>query len=146
MVIYFWSRPDYGSNGNPIVIYFPHSECGFKQALDCIMLAFHHKEISGMIHKIMTARKHHTFDDIFDRTSPGHVPKIFSSPEDMDSVDDLFDIIRDGKKARKDNQHVHVAELINWAKDYAENILDQFRNIYHFLYLIYLVLKIGDLC
>jgi len=127
MVVYFLSRPNYGSNGNPILIYFPNSACNIQQALDCIMLAFHHTEIPEIIHKIMTARKHQTFDDIFDRTSPNHVPEIFSSPEDMDSVDDLFDILQITKiqdSMIEDDQV--IKKLINWAKDYAEKVLKQF--------------------
>ena len=126
MVVYFWSRPDYGSNGNPIVVYIPHSECSFKEVLDCIMLAFHHTNIPDFIHRIENARCHHTFDKIFNLTSTDHVPEGFSSGRDVDSVVALFDIIREGKKANKHNQHVQVSELISWAKDYAENILEQF--------------------
>jgi len=131
MVVYFWSRPNYGSNGNPILIYFPHSECSFKEVLDCIMLAFHHIEIPELIDIMIQfnddeARSFEEFEDgkIYHKFKENAMKKRPIIKRRL--LMEMFDIIRDGKKANKHNQHVQVAELISWAKDYAENILEQF--------------------
>jgi len=127
MVVYLWSRPDYGSNKHPIVIYFPHSECGFEEALDCIMLAFHHTEIPGIIHKFMTARKQQTFDEIFDQSSKDNVSEDDAHAEYLIMIEKLFDILHITKiqdSMIEDDQV--IKKLIKWAKDYAEKVLNQF--------------------
>jgi len=132
MAVYFWSRPDYGSNGNRIAIYIPSGECDFEEALDCIMLAFHHTNIPGLIDIMIQFHKNEagSFEEFFE--TDHYLNFIKRAPEMEDHLNgckrEIFDIIQDGLGLGDDfhEQHELVARLISWAKDYAEKVTDQF--------------------
>jgi len=129
MVVYFWSRPNYGSNEHPIVIYLPNAECDFKEVLDCIILAFHHNEILELI-DIM--RKFLDYEaGSFEKFEDSNAYQVFVQDANQKLIDKkrllkaLFDIIRDGINDTIEVNKV-IKKLLKWAKDYAEDILEQF--------------------
>jgi len=136
MVVYFWSRPDYGSAEYPIVIYIPHSGCGFEEALDCIKLAFHHTEISELIEIIRPfiykTKGLATSQQFLDHptTKEGSLNDYLMKINEVDNcycVVRLYDIIYISMK--EDNEledHQLIKKLIKWAKDFAEKIIDRF--------------------
>ena len=120
MVVYFWSRTDYGSNEHPIMIYLPHSGCNFEEALDCIMLAFHHTEIPEFIKVLMKAKINESFTDLLNE---GKFSSDFKGDEDQGQIEYLFNIIKEGTEDIE--KHILIRRLIKWAKDYAKKILQQ---------------------
>jgi len=130
MALYFWSRPNYGSNGNPIVIYLPHSQCEFKEVLDCIMLAFHHTNIPDLIHRIENARCHHKFDDIFKSELCDQNDLGFRNIYDVEIIHKLYEIIQDSSRVYSESRD-QIAKLLKWSKLYIEDVLKEFFHIYH---------------
>ena len=135
MVVYLWSRPNYGSNEHPIMIYLPHSGCSFEEALDCIMLAFHHTEIPELIEIIKPflnkTKGLATSQQFLDHptTKGGPLNDYLMKLKEVDdcySVGRIYDII--SISMREDNQlenHQLIKKLLFWAKDYAKKILQQ---------------------
>jgi len=131
MALYFWSRPDYGSNGYPIVIYLPSPKCSFEEALDCIMLAFHHTNIPDLIHIMIQflktpGKEYDEFlkSDLYQQFLQSHHEN--NNPKKSFIVR-MFRMIRDGLEIDPEiSDYKIVRKLIKWGRDYSKDNLKEF--------------------
>lgn len=125
--LYLWSRKDYGRNGNPLILFIPHSECNFEQVVDCVKMAFHHTDLPEWIDLgIEFKRKSFTEDQLHTFLNKG----TFLSDGTYELRKHLFDILKVyGQKSVFGSQSKGdlISDLIDWSKRYAKQILNQFR-------------------
>lgn len=127
--LYLWSREDYGSNDNPLMLFIPHSACTFQMVLDCVMLAFHHTNIPEFINLMMEARKKYSFERVFGGSDKiceeDELYSHFHDLDQQDSAESLFDIIKSSKNQKPNHADLN-SEIIYWAKSYSEEYLKKF--------------------
>ena len=60
------SRPNYGCDGKPLVLFIPESRSDFKTVLECVKLAFHHDlTFLNAIKRMEEAPSNYEFEDLF---------------------------------------------------------------------------------
>jgi len=121
------------------MFFVPHSECNFKQVLDCVKIAFHHKNIPEIIEKIsLFIRSNEEEETTFSMFLKTNYPdendrvKIFfhGKNENLTIMRSLFDIVKRWENRRplilsQERATEFNMELMIWTKEYADKILNK---------------------